>query len=285
MPGPVTLQPPVAVLRPVAARTIPAERALPGGVQYTVKLDGFRCVAFRLEDRVYLQSRSGRDLGREFPQVASAVAELPAGTVLDGEICAAQDGRFEFEQLLRTPAGRTAAIVYVAFDLLAVPGRLLLDEPLSERWRMLEDVVDAAGPLVQLAMATTDRTEAATWYETLVPAGVEGIVAKGLADPYRHGVRWVKTRHAETIDARVVAVRGPARRPRAVEVELPDGRVAATSRLDAVQARSLGRALADHVPDPEATGRREVHGPLVEVRAGSGRHGTVRFVRVRHTDA
>jgi ATP-dependent DNA ligase len=47
--------------------------------------DGWRILAFRQSDRVYLQSRSGKSLSSYFPEITRAVrAATPAGTVLDG---------------------------------------------------------------------------------------------------------------------------------------------------------------------------------------------------------
>jgi ATP-dependent DNA ligase len=266
MPDPVPLRPPLDLVRPVAAREIPGEGALKGGVQYSVKLDGFRCAAFRLEDRVVLQSRSGRDLGPRFPTVREAVADLPVGAVLDGELCAVQDGRFVFEQLHRSPVRRTAQVVYVAFDLLAVPGRSLLAEPLSERWRLLTDVVSAAPPEVQQVMATTDRAEAVRWYDTLTVVGIEGLVARGFGSRYGPRTRWVKVRHGENLDGEVIGAAGPT----ALRVRLDDGREVTTEQLTIAQVQQVADAFES------------VRGPLrVELRVGTGRHGAVRFVRVR----
>lgn len=64
-----------------------------GRYSYEAKLDRWRGIAFR-GSRVQLQSRQQRSLTRQFPDVVQAVAEqLPAGTVVDGELVAMRDGR------------------------------------------------------------------------------------------------------------------------------------------------------------------------------------------------
>lgn len=283
------MRPPVEVLRPTAVRTIPAADALPGGVQYSVKLDGFRCVAFSLEGRAFLQSREGNDLAGRFPPLAAVVAALPVGTVLDGEICVVVDGLFRFDQLQIAPRRRDPAahLVYVAFDALGLPGRDLRGLPLAERWEILGTVVDEAPPSIQRVTATVDREEAVTWYDMLVDVGIEGLVCKGLGDRYRPGAHWLKIRHAETRDGRLIGVIGRPNRPRAVVAQLDDGRVEVTSPvLDSLQARNVADAIrgldGDDVLDPDL-GR--VHlvegGPIVEIAVGTGRHGTTRFVRIR----
>ncbi|MEU6233806.1 DNA ligase [Kitasatospora sp. NPDC047058] len=291
---PLVLHPPVEVMRPRAELVLPGEGAFPGGTQYSVKLDGFRAVVFVSADRsVVLQSRSGRNLAGEFPEIASAAGHvLPAGAVVDGEIVAYREGRIAFTELLRTRAARARAGVttaFVAFDLLAMPGVDMRARPLAQRWEALLEALAGAGPVVQPVMATMDRAEALVWYERLADVGVEGIVARGLGTSYRPTLGrsgWVKVRHADTTDAELVAVVG-AGRPRHVLVRLP-GRevVGVSSQLDRDQQDQVIDVVEGRLRPPvEAPGWgvvRWLERPLrVEVRVGSGRHGTVRFVRVR----
>lgn len=291
--GPV-LRPPVDVMRPRSADEIPAQGSTPGGFQYTLKLDGFRALAFVLEERrVFLQSRSHRDLAREFPEIAAHLgAHLPAGTVLDGELCAYREGRLSFTDLLRSAGDRRRAgvpVSYIAFDVLALPGRDVRPLPLVERWQLLGAVLAEVGPPVQRVLATLDEETARGWFRDLRPVGVEGIVAKALRSPYRSGETWAwrKVRHTDTLDGTLLGLVGPVDRPRALVVRLPDGRTVTTSpKLTPAQAREVGALaagrLGEAVEDPE-------HGPVtllaeplpVELLQLSGRQETARFVRVR----
>src|SRR5687768_2059648 len=75
---------------------------LPSGAewQFEPKWDGFRCLAFRDGDDVYLQSRNARPLARYFPDVAAALLEIRAQRfVLDGELVVPVKRRLSFEQL------------------------------------------------------------------------------------------------------------------------------------------------------------------------------------------
>src|SRR5256885_13454148 len=75
---------------------------LPAGAgwRYEPKWDGFRCVAFRAGDRVELKAKSGKPLGRFFPDMAQALAALPVDRfVVDGELTIAVDGELSFEAL------------------------------------------------------------------------------------------------------------------------------------------------------------------------------------------
>ncbi|MER7516208.1 DNA ligase [Streptomyces sp. NPDC126499] len=293
----VVLRPPVEVMRPKAADDLPRQGSVPGGLQYSLKLDGFRALAFVLEDgQVFLQSRNRRDLAREFPGIAAYLGErLPAGIVLDGELCAYREGRVSFTDLLRTHRERERAgvpVSYIAFDLLALPGHDLRGRPLRERWELLGAALAGTGPPLQRVLATDDEETARDWFGALREAGVEGVVAKAWNSTYRpgHTWSWRKIRHSDTQDAVLEGVFGPPDRPHAVLARLPDGRrLRTTPRLTGPQAREVAELteglLARPVNDPE-------HGPVrpldrqlaVELRLIAGRQDTARFVRVRETD-
>ncbi|WP_146063506.1 hypothetical protein [Streptomyces sp. SM11] len=114
--------------------------------------------------------------------------------------------------------------------------------------------------------------------------------AKPAGSVYPFGSRtvWRKIRHADTTDARVAGSVGPRRRPRRLAL-LPAGedRPRLSAPLDAVLAARLGALLADA---PEAGEHRTETGEtytalatdlVVEVLAGTGRHGTLTVVRAR----
>ncbi|WP_433345518.1 helicase HerA domain-containing protein [Micromonospora sp. CA-111912] len=69
------------------------------GLVHEPKWDGWRLVAFREADGVYLQSRAGKNLTTYFPDITRAVRTLPPGVVLDGELIVWERGRTNFAQL------------------------------------------------------------------------------------------------------------------------------------------------------------------------------------------
>src|SRR6478672_1700713 len=86
---------------PMEARSV---EKIPEGEewQYEPKWDGFRCLAFRDESEIDLQSKSGQPLARYFPEIVEAVAELkPRRFVLDGEIVIPAGDTFSFDTLLQ----------------------------------------------------------------------------------------------------------------------------------------------------------------------------------------
>ncbi|RFU20218.1 ATP-dependent DNA ligase [Geodermatophilus marinus] len=314
---PPELAGPVAVQLAKPVRDLPRAGALPGGVLYEPKWDGYRLVVVRTATGTRLWSKQGRDLTDRFPDVAAAaLAQVPAGAVVDGEVVVWNGSRLDFGLLQRrlvTPAGRIAALAatapasYVAFDLLAAGGSDLRDRRLRERRAALEELAARWAPPLQLSPVTTDPAEAARWSAEWRAAGVEGVVAKGAGTRYAPGRReWLKVKSWETTEVLAGAVIGPLDRPS----QLVAGRVRAgelvvvgrTGPLSPAQSAELAAVLRpareDHPwPDRIGTGRfgggrlaipitRVAPGVVVEVsadaalQAGVFRH-PLRFVRVR----
>lgn len=313
---PYPLHPPIEVIRPTRVREIPPD--MPGGIQYQVKLDGWRVLAFVTTAGVILQSRSGRIVTERFPEITPALADRPAGTVLDGEIVAWREDAFDFQALSRSPAQRrrsNTAVSYIAFDVLSERGTDVRAEPLSRRWPRLGALLEGAPTELQAVMATEDRAEADTWMTTLAPLGMEGVVCKALASPYRNVPgAWVKYRHSDTVNVELIGALGPADRPHAARVRLPDGRELTTLGLTDAQAAVVSRALASATtstsasptpspsteprPDPAALPVLPDQWPpappatpptpppplLAEITLSGDRHPRATFVRLRHDD-
>lgn len=257
MPLPVELRPPVSVALARPASKIPAVDVMPGGSRYEPKWDGFRQICI-VDDGVTLWSRQGKNLTRGFPElVAAAEAQLPNGVILDGEAVVWSEGRLDFDALLRRLGAGTSTVArmvrerpasYVAFDVLAVAGRDTRDLRLDDRRALLEELSIIWSPPLILSPVTADADEAAQWFEALTPSGVEGLVIKGAAQPYRGGERsWVKVKHRNTLDVICAAVIGAREHPEELVIGLPvDGElriVGRSSALSAAASRALGSLL------------------------------------------
>ena len=200
---------------------LPSSDALPGGCVYEPKYDGYRALLFVDDVGCRVQSRRGHDISVSFPDIAETAAEqLPVGVVLDGELVIWGDGQLDFAELQRRLASSATALrrafaqpaSFVAFDLLCMDGRDARFNAFRDRRRALEALFAEIGPPLELAPQTTDYDEAEQWMTDYASdsVGLEGIVAKGLEQPYQAGKRgWLKTRVRDTIEAIVGAVTGP----------------------------------------------------------------------------
>jgi ATP-dependent DNA ligase len=188
------------------------------GWQYEPKWDGFRAVVFRDGDEVFIQSRDLKPLDRYFPELPPALkAALPDRCVLDGEVVIVGPHGLDFDSLLlriHPAASRVNMLAaetpasFVAWDLLAFDDRDLRGVPLGERRQLLERALAGAEPPVHLTPATADPATAADWFNRFEGAGLDGVVAKRLSEPYMPGKRgWSKIKHARTADCVVAGFR------------------------------------------------------------------------------
>jgi ATP-dependent DNA ligase len=204
------LKPPLPPMEARSVEQIPTE----DGWQYEPKWDGFRCIAFRDDEQVYLQSKNGQPFARYFPDVANAIGELAAKEfVVDGELVVPVSGALSFDELqlrLHPAASRVAKLakahpaMYIVFDLLAANDGSYLKQPLRERRQLLEEVArtsfKSAGN-VRLSPATTDLEIARAWFKK-TGGDLDGIMAKRLDAAYASGERTaaVKVKQIRTAD-------------------------------------------------------------------------------------
>jgi ATP-dependent DNA ligase len=204
------LKPPIP---PMEARSV-VEIPTGDGWQYEPKWDGFRCVAFRDRDKIYLQSKNGQPLARYFPDIVTNLAKLPQQQfVLDGELVIPIGDALSFDQLqlrLHPAASRVQKLaaahpaVYIVFDLLAENGKSYLKLNLRQRRLLLEKFARSnlrSAKNTRLSPATTDCGVANNWLRK-TGRDLDGIMAKLLDAPYASGERTaaVKIKRIRTVE-------------------------------------------------------------------------------------
>ena len=231
-------------IEPMEAKLV-AELPEEPGWQFEPKWDGFRCLAFRAGDQVDLRAKSGKPLGRYFPEVVAMLLGLePSRFVIDGELAIPVGDTLSFDALqmrihpaesrIKKLAVETPAIL-ILFDMLLDPaGNSLIEDPLVKRRAALERFYKTARQTdgLKLSPCTTDRKQAERWLDSARGA-LDGVVAKRSDGAYLPGERaMLKVKRLRTADCVVGGFRYAVRQPR--------GRLAA--------ARSLRRCRqADHV--------------------------------------
>lgn len=186
------------------------------------KLDGVRAQAHirRSEseeepNRVMLYSRNQGDLTASFPDVAAALARLPHGLVLDGELVAiGENGRVAHFNNLQQRLGvkkPTAKHLegfpagFIGYDILVENDRPVIEEPIEARRTRLEELASRFG------LPITTQRPVASWedvereFENARARGNEGLVLKRRGSPYDYGKRgktWLKAKkEGGSIDA------------------------------------------------------------------------------------
>ena len=181
------------------------------GWQYEPKWDGFRCIARRDSDDIQMISRSGKPLGRYFPEVLDILRNVKARKfVVDGELILPLADRLDFEALqmrlhpaesrIRKLASETPAQLML-FDVLEVGAKSFDKKSLADRREALERFHEAnAVDGLLLSPATTDRQVALGWLNRSGGA-LDGVVAKRFDQAYRFGERaMVKVKQLRTAD-------------------------------------------------------------------------------------
>lgn len=209
---------PYAIPEPMLAKSvdsIPAPDAVAGGLSFEPKWDGFRALVSWDGTDVEIGSRGAKPLTRYFPELVEAFTRLlPEPCLLDGEIVIAlgEPGsqRLDWDALtqrihpaesrVRMLSEQTPAM-FIAFDILARGERDLAREPFASRRAELLDLLQAVPHPVHITRTTDDPDRAARWLDEFEGAGLDGVVAKPLAQPYAPGKRTMfKIKHARTAD-------------------------------------------------------------------------------------
>ncbi len=176
-----------------------------GGVsdwQAEWKWDGIRSQVIKRSDEVFVWSR-GEDLITErFPEIAEAAAELPNGTVLDGEILPwLDDGVLPFTELQKRIGRKNLSakilaevpVILQCYDLLEFEGGDIRTLDFRSRREFLENVIAGLSEEARQVLRVTEAVEAISWSELAAirersrSLGVEGFMLKRRKSPYRVG--------------------------------------------------------------------------------------------------
>ena len=172
-----------------------SQRHITTGATEEIKLDGYRAIAVKSDHVVNLFSRRHKSFNSQYPYLVEALAELPEGTVVDGEVVALDDsGRPNFNLLaqFRTGASR---IHYFIFDILVCNDRDLTGLALSERRDLLKSLLRLRSPRIRIAEQF--EVTASDMLAAVRQQQLEGAIAKRKDSLYESGKRtgaWVKCR-------------------------------------------------------------------------------------------
>jgi DNA ligase-1 len=208
------------MLATAAADLADIARQMPEEFFVEDKFDGIRAQAHTSNGRLSLYSRTMDEITHRFPELHGPLTNLPSDAIIDGEIVPARgESILPFSELQKRLGRKTVGdellaatpVVFVAYDLLYGAGRVLIDEPLEERRRVLEELVPAAGA-VRLSEAKRVRDVAMldAEFDAARARGNEGLMIKDPRSSYKPGRRgreWLKLKRAlSTLDVVVTAV-------------------------------------------------------------------------------
>ena len=246
--------------------------AFPNGALVEDKFDGIRAQVHKRGLQVEIYSRT-LDRVTEFPELLDPIRNIAGDFILDGEIIGWRNGRAIPFTELQQRLGRkqidlfTTAQVpvsFVAFDLLLIDGRTLLDVPLAERRLLMERLLAKEQSALQFTRAELCRTvdEIENRFRLALETGNEGLLGKAPESPYvpgRRGQFWMKLkRPLATLDVVVtIAEYGHGKRRGLLSdytfAVRDDGRLVnigkAYSGLTDVEIRELTKYFLEHTTE------------------------------------
>jgi DNA ligase-1 len=190
-------------------------------VRSELKYDGSRLQVHKWGSQIWLFSRRGIEKSQTLPEVVSMAEKFSAQScIIDCEVIAVDDeGRsLPFQYLLKrtvpkelseealTERKEKVKLTIAAFDMLYLNGLVLMNMPLAERRRYLQQAV----PAEYLAEGSKceDTVELMKFYEEALRRGLEGIIVKDVRSQYEPGRRtytWLKIKpERDTIDCTIV---------------------------------------------------------------------------------
>ena len=196
------------------ARTMPEEFLIED------KFDGIRAQAHVESGRVAIYSRTMDEITHRFPELIEPLRSLSTDVIIDGEIVPATDDVILPFSELQKRLGRknvgsqllkAVPVVLVAYDLLYARGKVLIDQPLSERRHLLGQVVPDKGSVrMSQGKLLVDAALLDEEFELARARGNEGLMIKSPSSPYKPGRRgrdWLKLKRAiASLDVAVTAV-------------------------------------------------------------------------------
>jgi bifunctional non-homologous end joining protein LigD len=163
------------------------------GWLFEIKWDGYRAIGAKKGSDIQLYSRNNLDFREKYPPALEALHSLKHDVMLDGEIVVVDEhGNAHFEWLQGWHKEPQGHLRYYVFDILWCDGRDLRTMPLVERKQLLRYLLPKSGVLHY-----SDHVEAngLGLFSEMQARGLEGMIAKRAASPYREETRgqdWLK---------------------------------------------------------------------------------------------
>lgn len=212
-------------IKPMLAQLAPPLEEIINEVGFAIcetKYDGIRLQIHRNEDGIKIFTRRLENITHAMPEIVKLIDEhIPhENFIMEGEVIAIKDGRpLSFQNILHRvrrkydidKAIENVPLKLFLFDLLfyKIP---LLDEPLLDRRKKLEEIVDISSDDLKLSTMVYGTPETIPEVEQLFERSLkehhEGIMIKDAAQPYIPGIRGKKMlkwkAEPETLDMVVI---------------------------------------------------------------------------------
>lgn len=164
---------------------------------HEIKFDGYRLLAIKKNNKTKLLTRNNQDWTKIFPEIESAINQLPIkNIILDGEVVALdkkQHSNFQLLQnLIKT---KKKNLFYYLFDVIYYDQYDLSHCPLIQRKEVLQDLIAHAEHKI-IRFSDHMISHGNQFFHQACKHGLEGIISKRIDSPYiqsRHS-NWLKSK-------------------------------------------------------------------------------------------
>ncbi|MER3498269.1 MAG: DNA ligase D [Chitinophagaceae bacterium] len=174
--------------------TLVSEPVEENGWVYEIKWDGYRAISYLHDGEVEIRSRNNKSFNQKFYPVTQALQQWKINTVLDGEIIVVNENSMpDFSDLQLWRSEADGQLAYYVFDVLWLDGVNVMQLPLVERHKLLQQIIPAGNDIIKLSefFETTGKD----FFRLAEELGLEGIFAKKKDSTYLPGSRskqWLK---------------------------------------------------------------------------------------------
>lgn len=170
---------------------------------YELKFDGERCIAYLDENGTELRNKRNVKMLPKVPELADIHKQVNRRCILDGELAIIKDGKPDFFEIQRRSlmsnrfkielASKQYPASFIAFDILYLDDHDVTTLPLTERKKLLSEVIVDETP--QFAVSRIVENQGVEFYNLTEQQALEGIVAKRKDSKYYFDKRtkdWIK---------------------------------------------------------------------------------------------
>lgn len=177
---------------------------------FEIKWDGYRAIGSVINKKVELYSRNNISFKERYTPISDALKDFSKDVIVDGEIVSLDESGFsKFQYLQNWQSEQQGELVYYIFDLLWMDGYDLTQLPLTERKKILRQVIPESNVIRYSDHVEKNGKE---FFEIAKKQGLEGIIGKNKNSTYQYDTRsknWLKIKTASRQEAIICGFTAP----------------------------------------------------------------------------
>jgi len=178
---------------------------------YELKLDGLRCIAYLDPNGTDLRNKRNIKMLPKVPELTEIYKQINCRCILDGELAIIHNGKPDFylihrRSMMTDPMkiqvdSQLHPACFTAFDILYFDDHPVVDLPLTERKKLLQQVIREESACLAVSRHIEEHGRA--FYQLAEEQDLEGIVAKRKDSKYYFDKRtkdWIKCKYLKDAD-------------------------------------------------------------------------------------